>query len=69
IVSLAQNMNLDVIAEGIETTPQQALLTELNCEYGQGYLFSKPVNSKDAEILIATMEQFSRRATLHPSLN
>jgi len=69
IVSLAQNMNLDVIAEGIETTPQQALLTELNCEYGQGYLFSKPVNSKDAEILIATMEQFSRRAPLHPSLN
>jgi len=70
ILHLAQNMNLDVIAEGIETSPQQALLTELNCQYGQGYLFSKPVNSKDAEILIATSQQFSSKyIPAHSSLN
>ena len=63
IVCLAQNLSMDVIAEGVETKEQQAILTELNCEYGQGYLFSKPVSSADAEILIATIEQSNSPST------
>ncbi len=51
---------MDVVAEGIETKEQQALLGELNCEYGQGYLFSKPISNNEAEILIATMAQFTQ---------
>lgn len=57
IVDLAQTLKMDIIAEGVETIQQQILLTELNCEYGQGYLFAKPLPSTDAQVLIATTEQ------------
>lgn len=45
IIKLAEVFELDLIAEGIETQTQCAELIELQCKYGQGYLFSKPVNS------------------------
>lgn len=41
VISLAQGLKLDVIAEGIETEAQRACLVELGCHYGQGYLFDK----------------------------
>jgi diguanylate cyclase (GGDEF)-like protein len=43
IVNLAHNLGLDVIAEGIETETQLNLLRNLGCQYGQGYLFSEPL--------------------------
>ncbi len=43
IVSLAHNLGFDVVAEGIENERQRDFLAELRCEYGQGFLFSKPV--------------------------
>jgi diguanylate cyclase (GGDEF)-like protein/PAS domain S-box-containing protein len=52
IISLANNLNLEVIAEGIETNQQRDHLLELNCEYGQGYLFSQPTNSEQALMLV-----------------
>ena len=52
IVSLAQNLGMNVIAEGVETAEQLAALRKLGCEYGQGYLFSKPVDAKASENLI-----------------
>lgn len=52
IVSLAQNLGMNVIAEGVETKEQLAALRKLGCENGQGYLFSKPVDAKAAENLI-----------------
>ena len=42
ILSLAQSLNLEVVAEGIETEAQHAALQALRCAYGQGYLFAKP---------------------------
>lgn len=39
IVTLAHSLGLDVIAEGVETSKQMAILRSLGCEYGQGYLF------------------------------
>ncbi|MGF1488319.1 MAG: hypothetical protein ACFBSE_14630 [Prochloraceae cyanobacterium] len=48
------------MAEGIETNEQFIELKELNCQYGQGFLFSKPVSVEGAEILINTMEQLAR---------
>ena len=42
IMSLAKNLKMRVIAEGIETENQLALLQNLGCDYGQGYLMSKP---------------------------
>jgi EAL domain-containing protein (putative c-di-GMP-specific phosphodiesterase class I) len=49
ISSLAHQLDLDVIAEGIETKRQLAFIQELSCCYGQGYLFAHPVGIEDAE--------------------
>ena len=54
IVTLAHMLDMDVIAEGIETTAQLAQLRLLQCEYGQGFFFSKPLNKDQAETLIAS---------------
>ena len=54
IRTLAHNLGMKVIAEGVETAEQQDKLKALACEYGQGYFFSKPVNTEAAEALIAT---------------
>ncbi|HYF47801.1 MAG TPA: EAL domain-containing protein [Planctomycetota bacterium] len=52
IVTLAHNLNMNVIAEGIETKPQLEELRRLGCGYGQGYLFAKPLSPEDAAHLI-----------------
>ncbi len=59
IVRLAHNLDMAVVAEGIETTEQMTLLRKLNCNYGQGYLFSKPLDAPDAEEYIDTDYRFS----------
>ena len=46
IISLGQSMNIELIAEGIETAAHQASLLELGCLYGQGYYYSKPLPSE-----------------------
>ncbi len=43
---------MKVIAEGIENNEQMAHLQILNCQYGQGYFFSKPLPSNQAGLLI-----------------
>ena len=53
IVMLAQNLGMDVVAEGVETNEQLVLLRELECENGQGYFFSKPTDVEVAEQVIA----------------
>jgi EAL domain-containing protein (putative c-di-GMP-specific phosphodiesterase class I) len=53
IIILAQNLGMDVIAEGVETKEQLRRLRELKCENGQGYYFSKPLETEDAENLLA----------------
>jgi EAL domain-containing protein (putative c-di-GMP-specific phosphodiesterase class I) len=47
VVDLAANLGLRSIAEGIETKPQLDRLRELGCDQGQGYLFARPLPSKD----------------------
>jgi EAL domain-containing protein (putative c-di-GMP-specific phosphodiesterase class I) len=47
IVILAHKLGMKVIAEGIETEQQRELLLATGCDYGQGYLFSRPVAIKD----------------------
>ncbi|AFZ42848.1 periplasmic sensor diguanylate cyclase/phosphodiesterase [Halothece sp. PCC 7418] len=49
IVSLSHNLGLSVIAEGIETQFHLEFLHDICCEYGQGYLFSKPIPSQEVE--------------------
>jgi EAL domain-containing protein (putative c-di-GMP-specific phosphodiesterase class I) len=52
ITTLAHSLNMDVIAEGVETEKQLAQLKALECKYMQGYLFSKPLSSTDMEALL-----------------
>ncbi|HMT08811.1 MAG TPA: bifunctional diguanylate cyclase/phosphodiesterase [Pyrinomonadaceae bacterium] len=49
IISLAKNLRMRVIAEGIETTTQLSLLQNLGCDYGQGYLLARPQTVDAAE--------------------
>jgi len=51
IVTLANNLNMDVVAEGVETTAQVIHLKALGCKYAQGYFFSKPLDQRAAEAL------------------
>lgn len=48
IISLAHKLDLRVVAEGIETGKQLERLIQLGCEFGQGYFFSQPLESKAA---------------------
>jgi len=52
IVTLAHNLGMRVIAEGIETNDQLGLLRRLKCGYGQGWLFSKPIPHEEASELL-----------------
>ena len=58
IVTLAHMLNMDVIAEGIETTSQLDQLKMLKCEHGQGFYFAKPLSKEEAEKLIAASTQW-----------
>ena len=49
IVSMAHKLGLMVIAEGIETEEQLSLLIDMGCDYGQGYLFSRPLDKEEFE--------------------
>jgi diguanylate cyclase (GGDEF)-like protein/PAS domain S-box-containing protein len=52
ILELAHSLKLEVIAEGVETEEQLDRLRELGCEYFQGFLFSRPLDSNAAELLL-----------------
>jgi len=52
IVTLAQKMNLRLIAEGLETVRQVERMRELGCEWGQGYYFSQPMDAKGAQVYL-----------------
>lgn len=54
IINLAHSLKLDVVAEGVETQEQLDLLRSLDCEYAQGYLFSRPL---DEQAVVAFMTQ------------
>jgi len=56
IISLGQNLNLRVIAEGVETEAQVAFLRENHCDEMQGYLFSKPIPRAGIAALLARLD-------------
>jgi len=53
ILALAHDLGMKVVAEGIETDEQLSKLKAMECEYGQGYLFTKPIDSQMAGNLLA----------------
>lgn len=56
IVSLANSLGIQVIAEGIETAAHWTYIAHLGCQYGQGYYFSRPVDAESA-LAIALLRQ------------
>jgi EAL domain-containing protein (putative c-di-GMP-specific phosphodiesterase class I) len=52
IISLSQQLGMTVVAEGVETDDQVQDLLQMGCEFGQGYLFSRPVLPKQAADLL-----------------
>jgi len=52
IITMAHNMKMEVIAEGVETIEQLEELRKLKCDYYQGFWFSKPLGRQEAEELI-----------------
>lgn len=53
MIVMAHKLGIKVVAEGIETEEQRRLLADIGCDYGQGYLFSRPLAAKDIERLLA----------------
>src|SRR5437660_1257585 len=52
IMPLANNLRLDVVAEGVETIEQVAFLRKLHCKFAQGFYFSKPLAAEEAGALL-----------------
>jgi len=61
ILAMARSLNLQVVAEGVETAEQLRRLKKLRCAYAQGFLFAGPLNAREAEHFleqaIPTMQQ------------
>ena len=73
VTTTAQQLGLSVVAEGIENEDQLALIRTLGCEFGQGYLLSRPVNREAASQILETglpsregRTAENRTATLRP---
>ncbi|MEY3219867.1 MAG: hypothetical protein RIT27_1224 [Pseudomonadota bacterium] len=54
IVTLAHNLHLDTVAEGVETTEQRDFLIQIGCDIGQGFLFHKP---KPADVIEKLLQE------------
>ncbi len=66
-IAMGHGLNLTVVAEGVETEEQYHLLNALKCDYGQGYLFSKPLPQAAFEALLqaqATNETANKRSLI-----
>lgn len=51
-VNLANELEVKVVAEGIETEKEKSMLIDMNCAFGQGFLFAKPLSEMDAKTLL-----------------
>jgi diguanylate cyclase (GGDEF)-like protein len=59
IIALAENLGMDVVAEGIETEAQKAALRAFQCDYAQGYLFARPAPANVIEELMSREQETS----------
>jgi diguanylate cyclase (GGDEF)-like protein/PAS domain S-box-containing protein len=54
MIVMAHKLGIQVIAEGVETKSQDRILRDIGCDYGQGYLYSRPISALDLTALIAS---------------
>ena len=52
VIDLGHGLNKKIVAEGIETEAQAAFLRQLGCDFGQGFLFGRPVSRPEAELIL-----------------
>jgi diguanylate cyclase (GGDEF)-like protein len=69
IVTLAGNLGMQVVAEGVETEEQLDQLKSLKCQYGQGFLFSKPLTVTDADLFILNSARADSLSSLEVEVN
>jgi EAL domain-containing protein (putative c-di-GMP-specific phosphodiesterase class I) len=62
IIKLGHDLGMEIVAEGLETPSQLRQLKELECDYGQGYYFAKPLEVKAIEDLMQTSQDKSLHA-------
>jgi EAL domain-containing protein (putative c-di-GMP-specific phosphodiesterase class I) len=60
---MGKSLNLDVLAEGIETQKQLEFLKNSKCGEGQGYYFSKPMSAEELEVLLKQAAQMEEDVT------
>jgi len=61
MITLAKNLGLQIVAEGVETEEQLRFLRDLQCDQVQGYLISRPVSAEEATKLIANPSMIRRK--------
>ncbi len=62
IITLAHNLNMEVVAEGVETSGSLAQLQAMDCDRGQGFFFSKPLGAEEAEVFLREGQHLARVA-------
>lgn len=67
IIDLTHRLGVGVIAEGVETNSQLEQLKQMECEYGQGYLISKPLNEVEVQVLLTELFSAELLTKLHKS--
>jgi EAL domain-containing protein (putative c-di-GMP-specific phosphodiesterase class I) len=63
IIVLAHNLNMQVVAEGVETADHAAILCALECDLAQGYFFSRPLSADKATAFVLA----SAKGTTNPA--
>ncbi|MGH8082949.1 MAG: EAL domain-containing protein, partial [Lysobacter sp.] len=67
IQALAGTLGIHTIGEGVETQAQRAVLSELGCTYGQGYLFGRPAERVRGELRLTEMSEDTEPALAQES--
>jgi EAL domain-containing protein (putative c-di-GMP-specific phosphodiesterase class I) len=68
IMGLARNLGMKVVAEGTETLEEIGYLQALDCEFAQGFLFSKPVEAAEAGLLLRENRRFAMDSIAEPAI-
>ena len=68
VIAMAHELNMTVVAEGVETVEQYRFLAEQRCEFAQGYFFAKPLPAGEVDIM-SLLEIDSRSAPKLANVN
>lgn len=69
VTTLAQNLGLVTVAEGVETADQVAMLQSMDCDFGQGFFFAKPMNAAEVQTHLSSHATTTPRTPSAESLS